>query len=120
MEKTLTTEEVSNLLGVKAATVRYHAQRGIIAAERNGGRAYRYALPAVVAYWRAHWRGHCRRCTILGEATPERGFMCKPCQYEEENQTLYPWPVHVPARPQAMQYGRLLIDVGGSRDPPEE
>ena len=113
-ESLLSAAEVAQLLGVCENTVQLEARKGVLRAQRGGnGSPYRFERSGVVAYWRGEMRGACLRCGILGEAEPELGFMCEPCEYEHRTGRIYPWPREPRRKVSAWPRGSLAIDLSG-------
>lgn len=116
----LGTKKAAELLGAQPATLSLHVRQGYLRARgrcRRGG-AYELELSDVVDYWRAHRQGACARCSILGEATPERGFLCVACEYEVQTGRIW-WPALPRRTVSRLPQGRLLIALGGDGDPLE-
>ena len=109
----LTPEDVGRMFGISSVKVRSDTRKGRLPRQNCILAGYKYAWADVVRYWREHLRGVCVRCTILGEATPERGFMCEACEYEHRTGRIYHWPCCPPARNGDMR-GRLALRRGGN------
>ena len=111
LEALLAPPEAARLVGVKAATLRKHARDGKLPAHK-AGIFFGFRREDVVEYWRVWHRRRCLRCGILEEATPERGFMCKACEYEHRTGRIYKYPCCPPARNGDMPRGRLALQGG--------
>ena len=104
----LTTPQVGRMLGMSAGFIHKAVTCGHITPEpeRSCKSGHLFALDAVAAYWRDHMDGVCVRCSILGEARADLGFMCVACEHEARTGKLYKWPgCH---RAPVVQSGRLV------------
>lgn len=115
----LSTTDASRLMGCHPDTIGVHIKLGYMRARRNenGGKtshAYRIQWPDLVDYWREHHEGRCMRCTITEEATPERGFLCGPCEYEVRTGRIW-WPRLPRQTVASIPAGKLLL--GGNFEP---
>jgi len=109
----LSTEEVGRRLGVSETLVCQHAREGKIPHQDTPAWGWRFSEGDFVTYWRAEFGGVCLRCGILGEADPERGFLCVPCEYEKRTGRIYRWPVVPRRRLDPWPVGRLTLELGG-------
>ena len=109
----LTASQAGELIGAAPNTIRQHAKAGILRAQKREG-VYGFRREDVIDYWRGYMRGACLRCGILGEAEPDRGFMCKPCEYEHRTGRIYRYPCCPPARTRNLLRGRLALQQGGN------
>ena len=116
----LRTVQVARLLGVCEQTLRRDAQEGTFPYQKGGGVGvpYKFQWSDVLDYWRGRMRGACLRCGILGEAEPDRGFMCEPCEWEERTGRIYPYPCIPRYRDRGVVRGRLAIDLTGGNGGP--
>ena len=108
----LDARRVGEMLGIGPQAIRDAAREGKLRAQRRG-KNVRFRLEDVIAYWQGHLRGACARCSILGEASVERGFMCPACEYEKRTGRIYPWPRQTNGGASGWAGGRLALQPQG-------
>ena len=87
-------EEICQLLGYTAPFICREIRDGKLDLAARGNRGqYLLERAEVDRYWREEMAGRCVRCTILGEATAERDFLCVACDHEVRTGRTYTWPV---------------------------